>query len=88
MPKKLEAVVTTVREVCQWCATEMQAGQNPCIWGTCAECRTREAQWLATPACPNCGARAGLSVAGVHIKDGHRDNCITRAKSPMVTTHV
>ena len=87
MPKQKEAVVAIVREVCQWCATEITAGQNPPILGTCAKCQVREDKWNAEIPCPNCGGRTNPSVAGVIVKDGHRDNCLTRAKSPMVTTH-
>lgn len=83
----VNATVTIVREVCEWCQSEIQAGQNPPVMGICAECKKRDEKWNAAPECPNCGARKGKSVAGVSVKDGHRDSCITRAKSPMVTTH-
>jgi len=29
------------------------------------------------------GGRKAISVAGVKLKDGHRDSCITRAENPM-----
>ena len=72
--------VTLVREVCQWCRREITAGQNPPIWGTCAKCQAIENAWEAEVPCPHCGARKLPSVAGVTVKDGHRDSCITRAE--------
>jgi hypothetical protein len=78
-----EVTVMPVRQICQWCATEVLRGQSPAIWVTCAECQAKEAAYLAQPACPSCGARPGVSVAGVEVRDGHRDNCLTRATAPL-----
>ena len=79
-PKKQpEITVTPVRQVCQWCRTEVLAGQEPRIWVTCARCQAIETAYEAETPCPHCGGRKARSVAGVLLKDGHRDNCITRA---------
>lgn len=80
-PKKVETVVTPVREVCQWCTAEITAGQNPPILGICADCRQIQDRWEAETPCPNCGGRKRPSVGGVFIKNGHRDSCITNAES-------
>jgi hypothetical protein len=81
MPKhSRDIAVETVRQVCQWCSEEILSGRNPPIWGTCPQCQKVEAAFLATPACPNCGARDGMSVGGVRVHGGHRDNCLTRAQ--------
>lgn len=82
-PKKQKAIkditITPVRQVCQWCRTEVMAGQEPRIWTTCAKCQAIENAYEAETPCPSCGGRKTKSVAGVLLKDGHRDNCITRA---------
>lgn len=81
-PKKFkqpDIAVLPVRQVCQWCATEVLRGQNPPILVTCPACQVKENAYLAQPPCPNCGARPGRSLAGVQVKDGHRDSCLTRA---------
>ena len=79
--------VESIRQVCQWCSEEIAPGREPKIWGTCANCAQKEAAFEAEVPCANCGGRKGTSVAGVTLKDGHRDNCITRATSPMVSTY-
>src|SRR5439155_21130485 len=81
-PKSKEIVVTPVRQVCQWCDTEIVAGQEPKILGTCARCQKIEATFEAEAPCEHCGGRKAISVAGVKLKDGHRDSCITRAENP------
>jgi hypothetical protein len=80
-PKKAQdIVVTPVRQVCQWCKTEVLPGQEPRIWVTCAACQRIDDAYEAEVPCENCGGRKSRSVAGVELKDGHRDSCLTRAE--------
>lgn len=81
-PKSKEIVVTPVRQVCQWCDFEIMAGQSPAILGTCAACQKIENAYEAEAPCEFCGGRKAMSVAGIKLKDGHRDSCITRAENP------
>ena len=80
-PPKSETIVAveSIRQKCQYCSAEIAAGREPVIWGTCAECAKKEVNYEAEAPCPNCGGRKGMSVSGIVLKDGHRDNCITRA---------
>lgn len=68
-----------IRQICSWCSLEVSAGQDPPIWTTCPSCRAIASAYSMQPPCPSCGARQGRSVSGIVVKDGHRDNCITRA---------
>lgn len=80
--KPKDIVVTPVQQICQWCDTMIVAGQAPAILGTCAKCQQVEARYDAEEPCAHCGGRKAISVAGVKLKDGHRDSCITRAEDP------
>jgi hypothetical protein len=80
-PKKETVVaIETIRQLCQYCAREILPGREPAIWSTCSKCAAVEAAFLAQPPCENCGGRPGRNAAGVILKDGHRDSCITRAQ--------
>lgn len=76
-----------IRQVCSWCSVEVSPGQEPAIWTTCPSCRAQATTWSAQPPCPSCGARPGMSVAGIAVKGGHRDNCITRAQPALGGKH-
>ncbi len=80
--KPKDIIVTPVQQDCQWCDAEIVAGQAPRILGTCARCQKIEATFEAEEPCQYCGGRKAISVAGVRLKDGHRDSCITRAENP------
>src|SRR5439155_17476643 len=80
--KAKEIVVTPVQQICQWCDTVIVAGQAPAILGTCAKCQKIEATFEAEEPCEHCGGRKAISVAGIKLKDGHRDSCLTRAEDP------
>src|SRR5258706_11157172 len=81
--KPKEIVITSVQQDCQWCNAVIVAGQGPAILGTCAACQKIENTYEAETPCEYCGGRKAVSVAGVKLKDGHRDSCITRAENPM-----
>jgi hypothetical protein len=83
-PKKqvIDAVVTPVREICQWCSAVITAGRNPPQLGTCAKCQIIENTYEAEEPCEYCGGRKAPSVAGVTLRNGHRASCRTLAEDP------